>query len=138
MSGPLKAGITVLCPRCRSGRCRRSRRRSWKDYAISLTGVRPWRCRTCDGRFFAWSVAAPFLLFAHCRRCGNLDLQRVSRDHVDDWYAFLFQMARVPAYRCAPCRHRFFSMLTHRRIRPADEQIPESEATEQPTAVGSR
>jgi len=128
----------VLCPRCRSGRCRRSRRRSWRDYAISATGLRPWRCRTCALRFLAWSVAFAFLRFAHCRRCGNLDLQRVSRGHVDGWFAWLFRMARVPAYRCAPCRNRFFSVLTHRRIQPVDaEIIPEPEESQQPEPVGS-
>lgn len=89
-------------------------------------------------RFFAWSVALPFLRFAHCRRCGNLDLQRVSRDHVDGWSAWLFRMAYVPAYRCAPCRLRFFSVLPNRHIRPVDQEIPEREETQEPTLIGSR
>jgi hypothetical protein len=67
-------------------------------------------------------VAFPFLLYAHCRRCGNLDLQRISRDHVDGWFAWLFRLVRVPAYRCGPCRHRFFTTLTHRRIRPVETE----------------
>ena len=113
----------MLCPRCRSGRCRRSRRRSWKDYAISLTGLRPWRCRLCELRFFAWSVAMPYLGFVHCRLCGNLDVQRVSREYVTGWHAWLFRLARVPAFRCAPCRHRFFSLLFHRRLRPVDSLL---------------
>jgi hypothetical protein len=71
-------------------------------------------------RYFAWSVAFRFLQFAHCRRCGNLDLQRISRDHVHGWFAWLFRIAQVPAYRCAPCRRRFFTVLTHRRIRPVE------------------
>jgi hypothetical protein len=117
----------VLCPRCRSGRCRRSKRRSWKDFTIGLTGLRPWRCRLCELRFFAWSVAIPFLCFAHCRLCGNLDLQRISRDHVQGWIAWFFRLLQVPAYRCAPCRRRFFSFLPHRHLRPVESQptIPE-------------
>jgi len=99
--------------------------------------LRPWRCRTCELRFFAWSVALPFLGFAHCRRCGNLDLQRVSRDHVDGWHAFFFRMARVPAYRCAPCRHRFFSMLAHRRIRAVDSKLDAPVEAGHPSPVAS-
>jgi len=104
--------------------------------------VRPWRCRSCGLRYLAWSVAFSFLRFAHCRRCGNLDLQRVSRDHVDGWFAWLFRLARVPAYRCAPCRHRFFTTLTHRRIRPvetvteADQTVPQEIAEKSPVASG--
>jgi len=99
--------------------------------------LRPWRCRVCELRFFAWSVALPFLGYAHCRRCGNLDLQRVSRDHVEGWHAWLFRLAHIPAYRCAPCRHRFFSVLAHRRIRPVDSEIPQPEQAERPVPVAS-
>jgi hypothetical protein len=90
-------------------------------------------------RFLAWSVALAFIRFAHCRRCGNLDLQRVSRDHVDGWWAWLGRMAQVPAYRCAPCRLRFFSVLPNRRLQPVDLEIPEIEEkeTQQPTPAGS-
>jgi hypothetical protein len=101
--------------------------------------VRPWRCRSCALRFFAWSVASPFLRYAHCRRCGNLDLQRVSREHVDGWFAWLGRLLRVPAYRCGPCRTKFFSVLKNRHIRAIDEEIPEPPAqTEMPTPVGTR
>ena len=131
----------MLCPQCRSGRCRRSRRRSWADYAISLAGLRPWRCRACSLRFQAWSVALPYLRYAHCRRCGNLDLQRVSRDHVDGWFAWLGRLFGVPAYRCGPCRSKFFSMLKHRHLRPIDEEIPQppqQQEDEQPAATTVR
>ena len=127
----------MLCPQCRSGRCRRSRRQSWSDYAISLIGLRPWRCRTCALRFFAWSVAYRYLRYTHCRRCGNLDLQRVSRNHVEGSLAWLGRMLKLPAYRCAPCRNRFFSILVHRRFRPIDEDFPEPEETKQPAQVGA-
>src|SRR5262249_20670682 len=92
---------------------------------MGVVGLRPWRCRSCHIRFFAWSVAVKYLSFTHCRRCGNLDLQRVSADHVDGWFAWLFRMFGVPAYRCGPCRDKFFSILKHRRIRASDEEIPE-------------
>jgi hypothetical protein len=100
--------------------------------------LRPWRCRTCALRFLAWSVAISYLRYAHCRRCGNLDLQRVSREHVDGWFAWLGRTLHVPAYRCGPCRSKFFSVLIHRRLRPVDEEIPEPPAeSHQPTPVGA-
>jgi DNA-directed RNA polymerase subunit RPC12/RpoP len=90
-------------------------------------------------RFFAWSVALKYLRYAHCRRCGNLDLQRVSRDHVDGWFAWLGRVMQVPAYRCGPCRSKFFSLLTHRHIRAMDEEIPEppQETPQETTTVGT-
>jgi len=112
----------MLCPRCRSERCRRSRRRRAKDYAIGLVGLRPWRCRGCDLRFYARSVALPFTFYVHCHRCGNLSLQRISREHVSGWFAWLFRLARVPAYRCAPCRERFFSVRVFRHIHSIESQ----------------
>ena len=83
----------------------------------SLFGLRPWRCRTCGIRFYAWQVPAQYVFYVHCPRCGNLDLQRVSRDHVvEDLLAFLKRLLRIPAYRCDPCRLRFFSLRSFRRI----------------------
>ena len=129
----------MLCPQCRSGRCRRSRRRSSVDFVVSsITGLRPWRCRTCATRFLAWSVAMVYLPYVHCRRCGNLDVQRVSRNHVEGWFVWVGRMLNLPAYRCAPCRNRFFSVLKHRRLRPIDEGIPETDEIEQPTSAAAR
>src|SRR5579862_6013597 len=108
----------MLCPHCRSGRCRRSKRHGLKDYAVSLFRLRPWRCKACELRFYASTVAIPFLFHVHCPKCGNLDLQRISREHVTGWFAWLFRLVRIPAYRCAPCRERFFSTHTFKRIRP--------------------
>lgn len=116
----------MLCPQCRSGRCRRSKRHGIKDYSLGLLRLRPWRCKACNRRFYAASVAMPFLFYAHCPKCGNLDLQRISREHVTGWFAWLFRLARVPAYRCAPCRERFFSIHTFKRIRSYESKRPES------------
>jgi len=95
---------------------------------MGATGLRPWRCRSCDLRFYAWAVALPFLLHAHCNRCGNFDLQRISREHVDTWGNSIFRLLQVPAYRCAPCRYRFFSVLPAGRIQSSDRQELESPA----------
>lgn len=108
----------MICPRCYSERCHRSKRRSLRDYLIGLTGLRPWRCSSCDLRFFAGSVAVAFAFTAaHCRLCGNFAVERISRKYVFGWMAWLFRLARLPAYRCPPCRHHFFSMLPRRDIR---------------------
>jgi hypothetical protein len=48
-----------------------------------------------------------------------MDLQRISRDYVDGWFAWFFRLIHIPAYRCAPCRNRFFSILQYRRIVPS-------------------
>lgn len=49
-------------------------------------------------------------LRAHCPICGNLDLKRISPDHVATPFSFLWRFLGVPAYRCEPCRHKYFSM----------------------------
>jgi len=62
-------------------------------------------------------VPASFVIYVHCARCGNLDLQRVSRDRVEnDVFAFIKRALHIPAYRCDPCRVRFFSLRPFRRI----------------------
>jgi hypothetical protein len=62
-------------------------------------------------------VPAQYVFYVHCPRCGNLDLQRVSRDRVvEDPLAFLKRLLHIPAYRCDPCRLRFFSLRSFRRI----------------------
>ncbi len=82
-----------------------------------MLGLRPWRCRTCGIRFYAWRVPVRYAFYVHCPRCGNLDLQRVSRDRVvEDFFAPLKRVMRIPAYRCDPCRLRFFSIRAFRRI----------------------
>lgn len=109
----------MTCPKCRSERCTRSKRSGIADRVFSSLGFLPWRCLDCKHRFHGYLVPASFLLYTHCKRCGNLDLQRISRELVEDWNASLFRFAHVPAYRCAPCRFRFFSMRPLQRIRAA-------------------
>jgi hypothetical protein len=62
-------------------------------------------------------VPAQLVFYVHCPHCGNLDLQRVSRERVvEDLLASLKRLLRIPAYRCDPCRLRFFSVRPFRRI----------------------
>jgi hypothetical protein len=90
-----------------------------------MVGMKPWRCRSCDRRFHAKRVAIPFSRYAHCPRCGNFDLERIARDRVEEGtLLFLKRRLGFPAYRCDPCRQRFFSVLAFHRILPST--IPEA------------
>ena len=110
----------MICPQCRSDNCFRSHRDGILDFVFSGAGLRPWRCHSCDRRFQAWRVAAILERFAHCPRCGNFDIEHISRERVEDGsFIFLKRWLRFPAYRCDPCRHRFFSVREFRRILPA-------------------
>ena len=119
LSAVLSRGeLELLCPACQSDSPRRSRRQSVKDYVIGVTLLRPWRCRICDLRFYAWAVPIAYVGCVHCEMCGNMDLQRISSEHGTGTFAWLFRLLRVPTYRCAPCRNRFFSIRAYRRIVP--------------------
>jgi len=110
----------MICPQCRSADCFRSRRSNLRDYLLTPLKLRPWRCHTCDFRFYGWSVAYCFCHYAHCPRCGNFDLDRISSARVEKGTAItLKRWLGFPAYRCDPCRRRFFSVLPFRRIRPS-------------------
>lgn len=110
----------MICPQCRSADCFRSRRAGVADFLCSAIGWKPWRCLTCEFRFYASRVAIAFSGYAHCPRCGNFDLERVAGDRVQDGaLVFLQRFLRFPAYRCDPCRQKFFSLLPFRRILPS-------------------
>jgi len=110
----------MICPRCRSVNCARSRRRGAFDFLGKLAGLRPWRCLTCDIRFHAGAVALSFERFAHCSRCGNFDLEVIPRDRVEmGAFVALKKFLGFPAYRCDPCRYRFFTLLPARAIFPS-------------------
>jgi hypothetical protein len=50
-------------------------------------------------------------LHAHCPICGNPALKRISPEHVDSPFRFLWRQLHIPAFRCEPCRHKYFSIL---------------------------
>jgi len=93
---------------------------------FTLFGLRPWRCRSCEDRFYAWKVAAVYARHAHCPKCGNFDLQRVSRERVDEGYLLWpRRLLGFHAYRCDPCRTKFFSVRKlHRIVAAPSEQMP--------------
>ena len=127
--GCSRGNTKLLCPACHSDSPRRSRRQSVKDYLVGGTLLRPWRCRSCELRFYAWAVPIAYERFAHCPLCGNMDLRRISAEHGAGSFAWLFRLLHFPTYRCAPCRNRFFSIRAFRRIVPVEqptETSPES------------
>jgi hypothetical protein len=55
------------CPKCLSSNIRRSKRRGLLESVVStVTRVRPYRCLSCDSRFFRRAVA-------HEERASPLD-----------------------------------------------------------------
>jgi hypothetical protein len=117
----------MICPQCRSGDCFRSRRKGALDFVFTLAACRPWRCHTCEKRFYAWRVALRFAVFAHCPRCGNFLLDHVDRDRVEDGTLVgTKRLLHFPAFRCDPCRLRFFSIRPTRKILPSMAPAKES------------
>lgn len=55
--------------------------------------------------------------------CGNLDVQRISSEHGMGMLSWIYRLFRFPAYRCAPCRNRFFSFRIYRRFTPKQHPI---------------
>src|ERR1700734_3356976 len=127
----------MICPRCRSAECYRSHRGGITDFVASLTGTRPWRCMARELRFYAWKVAAAFSLNAHCPRCGNFNLEHISRERVEAGSMItLKRWLGFPAYRCDPCRHRFFSVKPFRRILPSPSATTNAESAAQAVTPG--
>jgi len=102
------------CPVCKSNDARRSRRHTTTDYIFGAAGVYPWRCRKCESRFYARLMTLSDSLRAHCPICGNHELKRISAEHVDTKLAFLWRRLSIPAYRCEPCRYKYFTILPYR------------------------
>ena len=92
------------------------------DYALTSIGVYPWRCKQCEARFHARLMPINDALHAHCPLCGNSQLKRISADYIATPLSFFWRTLRIPAYRCEPCRHKYFSILPYRsRPRPLEE-----------------
>src|SRR5437773_7686717 len=92
----------VVCPACRSSRIRRSRRRTLVEYLLGIAGILPWRCELCETRFRARRAPFRHLIFAHCRICGYLELQRISEVYVPGRASIFGSILGVPAFRCVP------------------------------------
>jgi len=64
------------------------------------------------------------LFYAHCAICGNFELQRISAERVPHVTAIFWRILRLPALRCEPCRHKFFSVRPLRREEPRVAAAP--------------
>jgi transposase-like protein len=62
-------------------------------------------------------------LHAHCPICGNQDLKRISPEYVNSPLGFVWRTLRVPAYRCEPCRHKYFTILPRHNAESAAEEL---------------
>jgi C4-type Zn-finger protein len=111
------------CPVCKGKDARRSRRQFTADFLLSVLGVYPWRCRNCQARFHARLMPLNDSLYVHCPICGNPALKRISAEHVDTPLAFAWRLFRVPAYRCEPCRHKYFSIRLQRSAQRAVAEL---------------
>ncbi len=118
----------MTCPVCKQIGARRSRRHAIADYALSTLGIYPWRCRSCHTRFHARLMPLSDTFHAHCPICGNLELKRISPHYVDRPLGFLWRLLRVPAFRCEPCRYKYFSILPMREAQPEEETVRVSSA----------
>jgi len=113
----------LACPHCHGAKTRRSKRRTAVDYLLGFAGVLPWRCGTCEERFYARAAPVRDHFYAHCRVCGNLELQRISGEHVPGVISIFWRVLRIPALRCDPCRNKFFT------VRPLLKEVERVEAT---------
>jgi hypothetical protein len=81
-----------------------------EDHLFGLVGILPWRCGGCEARFRARVEPLHNLLYAHCGICGNLELQKISSEHVPGVSSIFGRMFGIPALRCEPCRNKFFAL----------------------------
>jgi hypothetical protein len=77
---------------------------------MSVAGLVPWRCEVCELRFYARAFPLQHHYYAHCRRCGNLDLKRIAPEFVPGSMAWAGKLLHLPAMRCEPCRNKFFTL----------------------------
>ncbi|HKM67232.1 MAG TPA: hypothetical protein VJX70_08710 [Candidatus Acidoferrum sp.] len=62
-------------------------------------------------------------LHAHCPICGNLALKRISPEYVDSLFGFAWRRLHVPAFRCEPCRYKYFSVLPLQRAQEREAEF---------------
>jgi transposase-like protein len=118
----------MICPICKSKDARRSRRQFTADFMLSVFGVYPWRCNDCHARFHGRLMPLGESLRAHCPICGNQEVKRIAPEHVTTAMSFMWRFLHIPAYRCVPCRYKYFSVRPRRQLRRELEQPLSSSA----------
>jgi hypothetical protein len=91
-----------------------------------MIGLLPWRCLDCRTRFYARRVPLRYIHYAHCPRCGSLQVYRIRRKKLDSGLeARLATLLGARALRCDYCRHNFASwrLLWPSAEAQADEQV---------------
>jgi hypothetical protein len=78
---------------------------------MGILGVYPWRCQHCHSRFYSRLMPLSFMFRAHCPHCGNLEVRRISPEFVNTPLGGVWRRLNIPALRCDPCRHKYFSIL---------------------------
>jgi YgiT-type zinc finger domain-containing protein len=63
-------------------------------------------------------------LHAHCPICGNLALKRISPEYVNSMTGDLWRLLHIPAFRCEPCRHKYFSILPLHETQENEVGVP--------------
>jgi hypothetical protein len=59
-------------------------------------------------------------------------VKRISNEYGEGKFGFLWRLVHVPAYRCAPCRNRFFSIFPLKHGNPAQSES----SAEKPAVTG--
>jgi hypothetical protein len=99
------------------------------EYLLSIFGILPWRCTDCQKRFYARTVPFRYLLCAHCRQCGNLDLMGVRREKLArGWAPRLEMWLGARPVRCEGCRNDFATWLPRRRapVRLEEKEVEQA------------
>jgi hypothetical protein len=65
-------------------------------------------------------------LHVHCPICGNKELKRIPGDRVESRFGFFWHRLSIPAYRCEPCRHKYFSIRPVRAKEVKEQELAEA------------
>jgi hypothetical protein len=91
--------------------------------------VYPWRCRICERRFYATLVPLRHVFYAHCPRCGNFNLERVSGDAAAR-FGLVRRLPFVSVLRCDLCRLNFVTLRPLRAPPAGAASAPEGSPTD--------
>ena len=116
----------IVCEYCGSDKLRLSRWHSTKEKLRIALGTYPFRCLSCEGRFYANVFLLSRLAYAKCPKCLSLDIsysKRTFRPGLLRRFMLTFGARRC---RCDNCRYMFVSFrpLSHPQIfetEPSDE-----------------
>jgi hypothetical protein len=100
----------LSCPKCGSSSVRRSRRANTAEMTRMMMGVYPFRCNSCNDRFWASIWLFSVWKWAKCPRCLNLNLTDwPKRHHRISLWVQIMTMLGAQKHRCSRCRNNFVS-----------------------------